>query len=89
MTAALFDPVARTLSDLGAMSMSLDDQIHHVMTRACETGGMVKLPQPGNSWDSQRLEISLHNVWADGASWAEAIRNWQRAARVQVAGRAG
>ena len=78
-----------TLRDLTALAMSLDDQIDLIRTRTDQTGGMVKLPQRGNTWDTQRLEISLHGVFAEGADWPETIRNWQRAARTQAAGGQG
>lgn len=84
--AVRFSELSQTLRDLTAMSMSLDHQVAMILERTAETGGMVKLPQPGNSWDNQALEISLHGVFAVGSDWPEAIRNWQRAARTQVAG---
>jgi len=47
---------------------------------ATATGGTVKDAKPGDAWDSQRVEIYLHGIIGEGADWAEAIRNWTRAA---------
>ena len=88
MNARDLSDIAVTLRDFAAMALSLDDQIALIQARAAEGAGMVKLPQRGNSWDTQDLEISLHGVFARGADWPEAIRNWQRAARTQLAGAA-
>jgi hypothetical protein len=78
--------IADTLRTLNAMAISLDDQIAHLRDLSHWGHGTIKLPQPGNSWDSQRLEITLHGIAADGASWPEAIRNWTTAARAELAG---
>jgi hypothetical protein len=78
--------ISATLRALTALAMSLDDQIHHIEIRARETGGAIKLPQRGNTWDNQRHEITLHGIFADGEGWSEVIRNWQRAARMAATG---
>lgn len=88
MTAHILRDLAETLRKLAAMSMSLDDQIDLLRDRANETGGTIKLPQRGNTWDDQQLVIDLHGVSASGADWPEAIRNWKRAASAQQRGAA-
>lgn len=83
MPAYVLRDVSETLRKLRAMSMSLDDQIDLLRERANETGGTIKLPQPGNTWDDQQLVVDLHGVTATGNDWAEVIRNWTRAASTQ------
>lgn len=86
MTAHILRDLSETLRKLRAMSMSLDDQIDVLHTRATETGGTIKLPQRGNTWDNQQYEIDLHGVSATGGDWPEVIRNWTRAASTQSEG---
>lgn len=65
-----------------------DDLADFITTRAIETGGFFKPAQPGNDWDNQVVEITLHGVFGQGADLAEAARNWSRAARFMIAQRA-
>lgn len=58
-----------------------DDLADYVIGRAIETGGFFKPADPGNTWDNQSVEITLHGVFGQGADLAEAVRNWTRAAR--------
>lgn len=50
---------------------------------ANETNGYFKPASPKLNWDSQRVEIKAHSIYAEGSETQEAIRNWQRAARAQ------
>ncbi len=81
----LFDDLSRLLDDLARRDEA--EQIDLLTLVAGETGGHVKLPKPGDTWDSQRIEITAHGIFADGGSLSEALRNWTAAAR-RMAGRA-
>lgn len=75
---ALFDEIERVLQTLE----TLDDEGRHdlMVMVAQETGGYFKPAEPGNSWDSQAVEIRALGVYAQGGTPREAIRNWSRAA---------
>lgn len=60
------------------------DLADYVTGRAIETGGFFKPACPGNSWDSQRFEITLQGVFAQGEDLHDAARNWLRAARATL-----
>lgn len=76
---ALIDHLARTLDTLDGLPPH--ERPAFLAATADATGGYVKHPQPGNGWDSQRVEIKALEVYAEGLDMAEALRNWTRAAR--------
>lgn len=48
-----------------------------------ETGGFYEAPER-DTWSSHMFEIGLHGVTTFGADEDDAIRNWIRAAKVQI-----
>jgi hypothetical protein len=50
------------------------------------TGGYVKGIEPGNSFDSQAVEIQAHGVFANGENAIDAVRHWVSAASRIAAG---
>ncbi|GAA5073618.1 hypothetical protein N0B44_15735 [Roseibacterium beibuensis] len=75
---AIFDDIIRTLDTLETLDAA--GQADLLQMRALETGGTFKTPRPGNAWDSQRYEMNLHGVFAEGGDLRELVRNWTKAA---------
>lgn len=69
---------------LALETYTLKQRVEFLTNAAMETGGEFKLPQPGNNWDSQRVEIKAHGIFAEGPDMPEAIRNWMHAASGQA-----
>ncbi|SFR40638.1 hypothetical protein SAMN04488005_1532 [Yoonia tamlensis] len=63
---------------------STDGHNDAFMNEVMENGGSY-VPPAGTTTSSHLFEISLHNVSAFGATEAEAIRNWIKAATAIVA----
>lgn len=55
-------------------------RIDTVCNAALESGGYYNQPRLGDNWSSQMIEIRAHNLFAEGSTDAEAIRNWMRVA---------
>jgi len=86
MTPAQENDIRTTVQTLTLLRVSEDPaEIERALTRrAIETGGFYKPAAPGNTWDSQRVEITLHGIFGQGEDLDEAVRNWLRAARATL-----
>ena len=69
------------LTHLGAPA-----QFDALRAAADQTGGYVKGIEPGNSFDSQAVEIRAHGVYANGENAIDAVRHWIAAASRVAAG---
>ena len=79
---AQFDRLAAFLLNLECLDA--DGQREAFMSEVIEAHGTYEPPER-DEWSSHLFEIGLHGVFAIGANEDEAIRNWKKAAWVQVA----
>lgn len=76
------DDITRAIDTLKRLDAT--ERADFMIGAALESGGHYHTPEPQNTWDSQRVEIKAHGIFAEGESDAEAIRNWQRAAEATL-----
>lgn len=80
------DPLARLLDRLHGKAGN--DLAEAVTNEVIERGGTMIAPRQGDTWGSILIELQLHGVWASGETLDEAIANWLRIARAELARRA-
>lgn len=73
------ESLLQTLETLGVAG-----QWHQLKIVAQSGVGHIKAPDPSNSWDAQRFEIKLFEVYAEGDSQHEALRAWTKAAHAML-----
>jgi len=73
------DAIRRTLAALERRDPAARADLLRALAETA--AGHWKPANPADPWDSQRVELRLHEVFAEGADAAEATRNWIHAAR--------
>lgn len=62
-------------------TLTLGQQLDFMRLQTIAEGGIFKVPDLDNTWDTHRGEIRLYGVFAEGDTMVAALRNWKKAAK--------
>ena len=73
-----FSEIRSTLEHLETLDSQ--GQFDYLAGLELEGAGSIKIPDVGNTWDTQNFEISIYGVSANGSTQRDAILEWSKAA---------